>query len=244
MARTDLGERLTEAHRLEQMAIQVGLARRLSELWSGVDATNLRGTLDPFAWGGESAVLHLRAVAADTAARYYASFRGVEKVPGTFPLRAAPEPPRGFVKDNLVASSYRGIRDARRRGLDVRQATDAGFAKATATATRIAADGARRTLLDGVLGDPEARGYQRVTDGDPCAFCRMIASRGVVAYTSESVSFKAHDGCGCTAEPAFAGSRASPRNAAFKREWDEATGGRSGADALNAYRRSLAGRGG
>lgn len=48
--------------------------------------------------------------------------------------------------------------------------------------------------------------WRRVTDGKPCGFCAMVASRGPV-YTSESAAGangnRYHARCGCTAEPYF-----------------------------------------
>jgi hypothetical protein len=48
------------------------------------------------------------------------------------------------------------------------------------TAARIALDGGRTTTLDTVKADPAAVGWWRMTDGDPCHFCAMLASRGIV----------------------------------------------------------------
>jgi hypothetical protein len=48
-----------------------------------------------------------------------------------------------------------------------------------------------------------------VTDGDPCAFCAMLASRPILSdrgayYRSQkTASFEAHNDCGCSAAPAF-----------------------------------------
>jgi hypothetical protein len=48
------------------------------------------------------------------------------------------------------------------------------------TASRIALEGGRVTLLDTIDADPAAVGWYRVTDAQPCAFCALLASRGVV----------------------------------------------------------------
>lgn len=57
--------------------------------------------------------------------------------------------------------------------------------------------------------DPRAIGWRRVSDGDPCAFCAMLVSRGP-AYTSgrkallrASDGHKYHPHCGCTIEPVY-----------------------------------------
>lgn len=66
------------------------------------------------------------------------------------------------------------------------------------------ADAARDTVRESSIEDPEARGWQRQSSGG-CAFCEMLASRGVV-YSESSADFASHDHCHCYAVPAFNGS--------------------------------------
>ena len=54
-----------------------------------------------------------------------------------------------------------------------------------------------------VIGLTRTSGYGRwirVSDGNPCAFCLMLVSRGPV-YVGDSANFEAHDRCGCSAAP-------------------------------------------
>jgi len=51
--------------------------------------------------------------------------------------------------------------------------------------------------------DREARGYRRVTDGSPCAFCAMLVARDITRGDFRDASFKAHRNCGCSAEPVY-----------------------------------------
>lgn len=169
-------------------------------------------------------------------------FRQVEGVPGLIDVALATDPPDDVMRGGLFGAAAGGMINARRRGDSVAAAAANGLVKASGAAVQIAANGGRATLLGAVAKDPAAHGYQRVTDGDPCAFCQMIASRGIVAYDEMSASFQSHGHCGCTAEPAFEGSNISPRNATYRDEWNEAVAGRSGADALKAYRAHLAGK--
>jgi hypothetical protein len=97
--------------------------------------------------------------------------------------------------------------------------------KLSGSAVQLVAGGGRETLLDAIRSDPAAHGWQRVTDGAPCAFCAMIASQGIVAKDEDSAGFEAHGHCGCTAEPAFEGSPVNPTNARLREAWDEATAG-------------------
>jgi hypothetical protein len=67
----------------------------------------------------------------------------------------------------------------------------------------------------------------------------MVASQGIVYKSEDSAGFEAHDHCGCTAEPAFEGSEILPANAKFRQDWNDATQGLSGGEALNAFRAHL-----
>ena len=115
-----------------------------------------------------------------------------------------------------------------------------GFVKLAGSASSLVLGGGRDTLLGAVQGDRAALGWQRVTDASPCAFCRMVASRGAVFKSDASAAFQAHGHCGCTAEPYFENSRPLPANERFRQEWDDVTKGLKGTDALNAYRAHLA----
>lgn len=63
---------------------------------------------------------------------------------------------------------------------------------------------ARATVTGSAIADPRADGWQRVGDGDSCAFCRMLIGRGAV-YSEAGADFASHDKCGCSAVPAFNG---------------------------------------
>lgn len=115
----------------------------------------------------------------------------------------------------------------------------AALVTSSGAATRHVLAGGRETTLTLVQNDQRALGWARVTDGDPCSFCAMLASRGPSYLTRESASFKAHDNCACTAEPVYSRSAAWPGDArVYQRLWYSATKGYSGQDALNAFRRA------
>lgn len=84
--------------------------------------------------------------------------------------------------------------------------------KAAAAAFRHVENGGRDTI-DAVVTSKLAVGYQRITQGLPCAFCLMLASRGPV-YSEDSFdesdarftgpgNHKVHDTCGCSLRPIF-----------------------------------------
>lgn len=109
----------------------------------------------------------------------------------------------------------------------------------SAAAGRHVLNGGRDTALTLVSNDERAIGWARVTDGDPCSFCALLASRGPAYKTEASASFRPHDGCACGVEPVYSRSAAWPGDArAYQRLYYQATRGYSGQDAINAFRRA------
>src|SRR5690606_6285792 len=88
------------------------------------------------------------------------------------------------------------------RGQRVDEARRKSFVESSGAATKAVLTGGRKSLLTLMEADRQLIGWVRVTDGNPCAFCAMLASRGIVRYKSEAAAkFQAHDHCACTAEP-------------------------------------------
>lgn len=92
--------------------------------------------------------------------------------------------------------------------------------------------------------DPQLIGYMRVTDGDPCFFCAMLASRGPVYATAQSAQYREdgqtyHDLCACVPVPVFSGGPPQPAvNVLARQMWESSTEGLSGTDARSAFRRA------
>lgn len=70
------------------------------------------------------------------------------------------------------------------------------------SAYRHSANGSRDTVMNTVKNSRTIRGYRRVSDGNPCAFCAMLIGRGAV-YEKDTASFQAHDKDGCVPEPEY-----------------------------------------
>lgn len=74
-------------------------------------------------------------------------------------------------------------------------------------------DGGRAAVDAAYQADPKVVGYYRIEDSDPCYFCAMLMSRGVVfkqdSFEPSDVRFfgpgeaKVHDHCGGSLAPAF-----------------------------------------
>jgi hypothetical protein len=61
---------------------------------------------------------------------------------------------------------------------------------------------ARETITSSSIADPRASGWQRISRGASCSFCRMLASRGAV-YKQGTATFAAHHDCNCGAVPSW-----------------------------------------
>jgi len=103
----------------------------------------------------------------------------------------------------------------------------------------------RDAILGAIRNDRLVLAVARGTGPDPCAFCAMLASRGFV-YKSEATAgvgdseaiVKYHIHCHCY--PIFRYLKISelpPLNTYFQEKWYEVTAGRSGHDAVKAWRR-------
>lgn len=105
------------------------------------------------------------------------------------------------------------------------------------SAQRLTLSPARNTVMRTFGRSPTIAGWRRITSGTPCPFCAMLASRGAV-YSKGSVSFQAHKRCSCTAEPIYGTEAEPPEVLGLREQWNEATRGLGGTDALNAFRRA------
>lgn len=242
MARTREGALLTERHRLLQGSLRALAIRDLLHLWGTVDPENLAATIGPFTKAGAIVVRAGRRASAAAASRYYVQFRQVEGVRGTVVVTLAEPTADGVIESAIRGAGLAGIVRARSRGETPDKAARNGFVKMSGSASSLVIGGARETLLGAVRADSHALGYQRVTDGDPCSFCAMVASRGIVAFDEDSAGFEAHNHCGCTAEPAFEGSKILPANEQFRAEWDDVTQGLPRDEAIKTFRQFREGR--
>ena len=125
------------------------------------------------------------------------------------------------------------------QGKMLRRARDESFVASSGAATRHVLTGGRQSLLTLLENDPQVQRWVRVTDGDPCAFCAMLASRGPVYLSEDSAGFRAHDHCACTAEPVYSMDAPWPGRAQeFHSLWREHIQGRySGKKAIREWER-------
>lgn len=144
-----------------------------------------------------------------------------------------------FVARSLHTAGPNYAKYLTKRGEDPDRAKLKVVVNVSGTAGRQVLNGGRDALEELVQADPVALGWARVTDGDPCAFCAMLASRGPVYKSRETAAFLPHDHCACIPEPVYSRSAAwAPGARELRQLWLASTKGYSGKDAVNAFRRA------
>lgn len=89
--------------------------------------------------------------------------------------------------------------------------------------------------IDGnVRADSEAIGWSRNANYGACKFCLMLAGRGAVYRTRESVQFAAHTNCRCTCVPAFRGGDHGPEASVIQYQASQRYRTKAQRDANNA----------
>jgi len=240
MARTPEGTALTAAHLRQQTALRAATIRdiiRLYPMWDPFDKASYERFVQAVvlltqARGVNSAAL---------AARYYEMFKAVDLglTMGKAAVLAAPAGAAQIevaIRSTAVAGFWRGLG----AGQTTDQALKNGLVQLTGAVAREVLNGGRDTIVQEVQRDPDAGGWIRVSDGDPCGFCAMLLSRGPV-YKEESADFQAHDHCGCGAEPVYAGSKWPAANQKYHDLWNQ-TKHDTSTDPVNAFRRAIEGR--
>lgn len=237
MAVTAAGAALTAQHYRLQLAVKATVLRDMTRLWPMFDPTDF-GTFAGFSKLASTLVINGRQTSAGVAARYLEGFAIAEGKPR---LRVTvPELlDRDVAAESLRATGLVGVLNARRGGFTLEAAKRVGFVRLAGSAASLVLGGGRQTIVDSVKASQGVSRWQRVTSDDPCAFCAMLASRG--PDFGEGADFEAHDHCSCTAEPAYDGSRMSAIAESFREQWDRSTEGKSGDEALAAFRSALAG---
>lgn len=245
MARTDVGRILTEQHRLSQVEVSRRALldfTRLWPIWEGDEKSFFQMV---------SATIVLirlyRGISARVSGDYFEAFRRAEGAPGDAKAQLVTEVDANLVIGSLIKAGEQTLNESLRAGKTPEQAKERTLVTTSGNVSRQVLQGGRDTLLRSVREDNSALGWARVTDGDPCGFCALLASRGPV-YDKDTAFFESHEACGCTAEPVYFRDAEWPGRAKeFKALYNKATREASEAgelrrgtqnDLLNAFRRA------
>lgn len=197
---TRAGAMLTEAHRLAQAKLSAQVVADLLKVWPLLDPTDLDATVDRWLTASAAIVLKKHGDSAALAREYLRRFRAVEL--GT-PLAdwtppPAPAPSTEAIRTSLVVQGPVRIKAAMTARTALEVATQTASATSSAAGSRHALTGGRDTIVEAAKADERARGLRRVTSGDSCKFCSMLATRTDFTY-----EFQAHDGCHCQTHPVY-----------------------------------------
>ena len=132
--------------------------------------------------------------AASLALDYYEMAREAAEIPGFVSL-----PDAAKVNNEAVDSS---IRWSLRHVTGELPSLELLSTELGASISRKVLDVDAETIRFASVKDKRSIGWSRLTDGNACEFCQMLADRGGV-YTGATVRFASHDHCGCTAMPLF-----------------------------------------
>lgn len=217
------------AARTVQLAIRARLLRDVTTLWPMLDRNRLDETWPGWIRAMTLLVRNYRGQSSQAAASAYRAAREqatFSPAPRSL-IRLAPAP-----DETLIHRAF-GFSGPGMFQRDIARPNTA-LSTTLGTASRIALDGGRTTTLDTLKADPVAVGWYRVTDNDPCAFCALLASRGVV-YKEDTAGFQSHDHCACYGMAAFSRDIELPKIA---QEAADVYKNRGDGDAMTAFRKA------
>ncbi len=209
----------------EQVSIAAALMRRVLRWFRTLNPRALPTDADTLWEAYRDMVNEARGQSYEAGTRFHNHARNAAGLPdlGTFPGRDEVAEARQAAASYFVNTAP-VTREIQRGRLDDpefqdeldRLMTNAGTNLAR-DAGRLAEQGGRDALADARENDPEVIGYYRKTDADPCGFCAMLASRGLVytesrnssrrsrSWVSEQDPDQYHPDCHCQTLPLFRG---------------------------------------
>lgn len=197
MALTSLGNDLTRAHKNSQLELAASAAGEADVLWSELNPSN------PYPWAYAQALLlaDRKGQSQRLAAAYLSEFSGAEY---GRPVQIV-EAPTDF--NRLIGVSLGAGAHAVTDLVDEGVRMDIALDQMRERFNEIVAAETQRTYREMVADTAgrQSKTWRRVTDGNPCSFCAMLAARGPVYMESTATvskyALRYHKGCGCTAEP-------------------------------------------
>ncbi|MBF4549678.1 hypothetical protein [Pseudoclavibacter sp. VKM Ac-2888] len=211
MARTADGRALTEAHRLAQIRVGAQAEVAARALWPRLDVDDIDASVPM--WMAANLVVAERQHDASVAmaAAYLEEYQRAEVGRPVIPAGADFDAEE--VRAMLLINGPNRVKALINKGLTGPEAHAAAVTKYGGIVRRATMAGGRRTVDETARSDQRAVGWRRVTDGNPCTFCAMLASRGPIYGTQASTAgdvmrptrgggegLRYHGHCGCTAE--------------------------------------------
>ena len=219
------------SHQAAQATLAALAVREVVRVWHLLDVGHLAASLPQFAAVVAALVQHYGTASAGLAARFYEEARAAAGVRG--PFTAVPASPPGL--DQVEAELKWATRNLWSATPDVQAARTL----VTGAADRMVLDTGRETVTGAVQHDRRARGWARVTEPRACSFCLLLATRGAAYRSEQTAEFRSHDHCRCHVEPVFGAYEPTAEIRHWQAVYREATRGKSGQDARNAFRQAV-----
>ncbi|MDG4801712.1 ADP-ribosyltransferase [Micromonospora sp. WMMD980] len=237
---------LAESYRVGQAKVASEAAAQLTLAFRTLlNPGNLDKTFPVYVTAASRILDEARRKTAGLGGAFYLAHRQASGVLGALPEIAwAGSLPPAQVATSLLVTGPVAVKRAIRMGATVPQALASAEVKAAGMAYRHAADGGRATIQGSVYRDKKALGWARLSDGRPCYFCAMLASRGPVYKSATTAGLrdgvaKYHDKCGCFVVPVYDMADPWPGIGPQLQDlWTEATAGKSGPEAVQAFRKA------
>lgn len=199
---TAIDDRLALAHRRQAVTLRSRSLRDALVLWALLDPEKMTATFPTWLAAQSALIRRDNARSATLAASYLKAARLASGVPGSPEIHMASEPPAPQIAAAMQATARAGYYAALRYGRTPEQARKVALVKTLGSTGRLILAGGRDTVRGSLVADRKGRGWRRITGSKPCEFCELLAGRGAI-YSAETVDFRAHDHCACTAAAVY-----------------------------------------
>lgn len=219
MASTEEGRALTEAHRLAQIRVGAEAQAEARLLWDLLDVEDIDGSRTRWLASMEVMLQRGGAESADLAERYvlrHALAEIGEEIPVAHPTLQTAR----ALRDVEILGPV-SIKQRIASGVDPAIAHAAALTRVRQTAMKYVLNAGRDLTNDTVRYSGRRGRWRRVTGGEPCAFCAMLAGRGPV-YAEDTVTFRAHGACGCASEIVYGDWEPNELEAAWRASYMQA----------------------
>lgn len=212
-------------HRLLQSTLRAGVVRDVLHLWlTQFDPARPDATWQTLQTALTALIRDRRNTSSGLASAFYRQSRALSGITGDFVPLAPDQLPADMLDATQNATGIAAYFRAIGNGQTDTDARTTGGVLLSGSTSRLVLDAGRQTATATAAADPKARGWIRVTDANPCAFCALLASRSAAdagAYYKSAATaggnanakfdgggdFKFHDHCSCVAEAVFRGQR-------------------------------------
>lgn len=214
-------QRLTSRHMAQQLGLRAAVLRdiiKLYPMWQLNDPASYERFVEAMTLLVQSRATNSAALAA----RYFRMYKDVDLglTAGKAVLLAEP-PSAREIRIAIDATAQAGVYRALTRGQTVEQAMKSGLVQVSGALTRQVLNTGRETVLETARREPRYNGWIRVSDGNPCAFCAMLLSRGPVYWSEKSAGegSRWHDHCACSVQPFKSGDQWPEANQKYRDLW-------------------------